>query len=71
MLGPMGDTSKFGKRGTVVLPVEIYTPERKAELLLTNAVSREDYRQAQADVRRIGLDVSQIRHGKPRKGNPQ
>jgi hypothetical protein len=65
----MGDTSKVEKRGTVVPPVEIYAPERKAEFLLTNAVNREDYRQAQADVRRMGLDVSQIRHGKPSKGN--
>jgi hypothetical protein len=59
----MGDTSRVGKRGTI----EIYTPERKAEFLLTNALGPEDYRKAQAKVRRMGLDVSKIRHRKPRK----
>lgn len=59
----MGDTSKVGKRRTI----EIYTQERKAEFLITNAVSREDYRQAQAEVRRMGLDTSKIRHRKSRK----
>jgi AbrB family looped-hinge helix DNA binding protein len=54
-------------RPAAVLPVEIYTPERKAEFLLTNAVSQEDYRRAQAEVRRMGLDTSKIRHRKPRK----
>ena len=54
-------------RPAAVFPVEIYTPERKAEFLLTNAVSREDYRQAQVEVRRMGLDPSKIRHRKPRQ----
>jgi len=96
----MGDASKVGKRGTIVLParmrrrygieegtmvvaeespygilirpavvvpVEIYTPERKAEFLLSNAVDAEDYRAARAEVRRMGLDPSKVRHRKPKK----
>jgi len=54
-------------RPAAVLPVEIYTPERKAEFLLTNAVDREDYRRAQAEVRRMKLEPSKIRHRKPSK----
>lgn len=54
-------------RPAAVFPVETYTPERKAEFLLTNAVDEEDYRQAQAEVRRLGLVPSKIRHRKPRK----
>ena len=54
-------------RPAAVVPVEIYTPERKAEFLLTNAVDEEDYRQARAEVRRMGLEPSKIRHRKPRK----
>ena len=54
-------------RPAAVFPVETYTPERKAEFLLTNAVDAEDYRQAQAEVRRMGLEPSKIRHRKPRK----
>ena len=59
----MSEKSTDGERGTI----EIYTPERKAEFLLTNAVSREGYRQAQAEIRRMGLDASKIRHRKPRR----
>ena len=54
-------------RPAAVFPVETYTPERKAEFLLTNAVGEEDYRKAQAEVRRMGLEPSKIRHPKPRK----
>jgi len=54
-------------RPAAVLPVEIYTPERKAEFLLTNAVSDADYRSAQVEVRRMGLDPSKIQHRRPRK----
>ena len=52
-------------RPAAVFPVEIYTPERKAEFLLTNAVNGQDYRSAQAEVRRMGLDPSKISHRKP------
>ena len=54
-------------RPAVALPVEIYTPERKAEFLLSNAVDTEDYRAAVAQVKEMGLDPANIRHHKPRK----
>jgi len=65
----MAEESPYGIliRPAAVLPVETYTPERKAEFLLTNAVDPEDYRRAQAEVRRMGLDPSKIAHRKPRK----
>lgn len=65
----MAEESPYGIliRPAVVFPVEIYTLERKAEFLLTNAVNQKDYRQAEAEVRRMGLDASKIRHRKPRK----
>jgi hypothetical protein len=45
--------------------VEVYTPERKAEFLLNNAVDAEDYAQAMAEVRARGLDPDSIPHQKP------
>lgn len=54
-------------RPAVALPVEIYTPERKAEFLLSNAVDEEDYRGAVAHVKKMGLKPAGIRHHKPRK----
>ena len=38
------------------LPIEIYTPERKAEFLLNNTVTPDDYRWAVGEVRKMGLD---------------
>jgi AbrB family looped-hinge helix DNA binding protein len=52
-------------RPAMVLPVEIYTPERRAEFLLNNAVGGEDYRQARAEVKRTGLDPDRIKHHRP------
>ena len=93
------DTTKVGKRGTVViparlrrkygfeegslviaearaegvllrpvvtLPLEIYTPERKAEFLLNNAVTPQDYTWAVREVRKMGLDPKRIPHEKPK-----
>lgn len=51
-------------RPVVVLPVETYTPERKAEFLLNNAVTAEDYREAEKQVRDMGLDPKSISHKK-------
>jgi AbrB family looped-hinge helix DNA binding protein len=91
------DTTKVGKRGTVVipaglrrkygfeegsaviaearaegvllrpvvtLPLEIYTPERKAQFLLNNAVTPQDYTWAVKEVRKMGLDPKKIPHEK-------
>jgi AbrB family looped-hinge helix DNA binding protein len=54
-------------RPAVVVPVEIYAPERKAEFLLSNAVDAKDYRDARAAVRRMGIDPARVRHKKPSK----
>lgn len=52
-------------RPAVVIPVERYTPERKAEFLLSNAVDEADYRSARHSVRKMGLDPDAIPHVKP------
>jgi hypothetical protein len=49
----------------ITMPVEIYSPERKAEFLLNNAVTKTDYRWAVEEVRRMGLDPNKIAHDKP------
>jgi AbrB family looped-hinge helix DNA binding protein len=52
-------------RPAAVLPVEIYTAERKAEFLLSNAVDKQDYTQALKTVRGMGLDPTRVKHRKP------
>jgi AbrB family looped-hinge helix DNA binding protein len=52
-------------RPAVVLPVEAYTPERKAQFLLSTAVDRADYERAVRAVRAMGLDPVTIPHYKP------
>ena len=46
-------------------PVEIYTPERKAQFLLMNAVDAADYAETVREVRKMGLDPDTIPHDKP------
>jgi AbrB family looped-hinge helix DNA binding protein len=53
-------------RPALVLPVEVYTPERKAQFLLSNSVDAADYAGAVAEVHRMGLDPDTIPHYKPR-----
>ena len=53
-------------RPAVILPVEFYSPERKAEFLLSNATSAEDYRRARREVRKLGLDPDAIPHRRPK-----
>src|SRR3990167_4941004 len=57
-------------RPAVALPVEIYTPERKAEFLLSNAVNAEDYRAAVAAVKGMGLDPASIPQPAPNIPTP-
>jgi len=52
-------------RPAVIVPVERYTPERKAEFLLSNAIDANDYRKARKEVRKLGLDPDAIRHVRP------
>jgi AbrB family looped-hinge helix DNA binding protein len=55
-------------RSAVVMPVEVYAPERQAEFLLSNAVDEEDYLRAREEVRKLGLDADAILHPKPAAG---
>ncbi len=49
-------------RPAVAMPVEVYTPERRAEFLLSNAIDAEDYARAKEEVRKMGLDPIAIPH---------
>lgn len=53
-------------RPAIALPLETYTPSRKAQFLLSNAVNRKDYQAARKEVRKMGLDPDKIRHYKPK-----
>jgi AbrB family looped-hinge helix DNA binding protein len=52
-------------RPAVTVPLEVYSRERKAEFLLSNAVDAGDYRRAVEDVRAMGLDPADIEHERP------
>jgi AbrB family looped-hinge helix DNA binding protein len=52
-------------RPAMVTPVEVYTPERKAEFILGSAIDADDYAQAREEVRAMGLDPDKIDHHKP------
>jgi AbrB family looped-hinge helix DNA binding protein len=54
-------------RPVVTLPVEIYTDEQRAEFILNNAVTKQDYRHAIRQVREMGLDPESIFHEKPKR----
>ena len=52
-------------RRAIVLPVERYAPERKAEFLLSNATTAKDYQRARREVTKLGLDPDTIPHRRP------
>lgn len=52
-------------RPAIAVPVEAYTPERRAEFLLNNAVDDAEYHAARATVRKLGLDPDTIPHERP------
>jgi len=54
-------------RPVVTFPVEIYSPERKAEFLLNNTTTLKEYAEAAKKVREMGLDPETIPHTKPKK----
>jgi AbrB family looped-hinge helix DNA binding protein len=54
-------------RPAIVVPVERYSPERKAEFLLTNAVNQADYRRARKEVKKLGLNPDAIAHRPPER----
>lgn len=53
-------------RPAVTLPLERYTPERKAEFLLNNAVTPEDYAWALKEIKKLGIDPKTIPREKPK-----
>lgn len=52
-------------RPAVAVPVEIYTPARVAEFLLSNAVAAKDYRAAVRAVRKLGISPETVAHRRP------
>jgi hypothetical protein len=52
-------------RPAVAMPVELYSAERKAEFLLSNAVDDADYVRAVEEVRTLGLDPNTVPHRRP------
>ena len=53
-------------RPAVLVPVERYSPERKAEFLLSTATNEKDYKRARKEVQKLGLDPDSIPHHRPR-----
>lgn len=62
----VAEESEYGVilRPAAVIPVEVYSPRRKAEFLIANAVDAGDRKKAEEEVRKLGLDPRKIR---PRK----
>ena len=52
-------------RPAIVVPVERYSPERKAEFLLSNAIDDADYGKARKAVRKLGVDPDSVPHRRP------
>jgi AbrB family looped-hinge helix DNA binding protein len=53
-------------RPAVILPVERYSPERKAEFLLSTATTNADYQRVKKLVEKMGLDPNAIPHQPPK-----
>lgn len=53
-------------RPAVIVPIEKYNDERKAEFLLSNASDAADYRRARTAVKKLGLDPDKIVHRRPK-----
>jgi AbrB family looped-hinge helix DNA binding protein len=49
----------------IALPLERYSPQRKAEFILSNAIDQNDYEKACEEVRKLGIDPDTIKHHKP------
>jgi AbrB family looped-hinge helix DNA binding protein len=52
-------------RPAVATAVELYSDQRTAEFLLSNATDAKDYEAARQDVIAMGLDPDRIPHRKP------
>ncbi len=51
-------------RPAATVPIEIYSAERKAEFMLSNAVGKKGYEVAKKEVRKMGLDPDKVTHYK-------
>lgn len=60
-----GEAGALRVRPAAALPVEIYSPARKAAFLLENAVNAKDYQRARRLVRELGLDPDTVEHQRP------
>lgn len=47
-----------------VMPVEVYTAQRRAEFILSNAVDEHEYNDAVREVQDMGLEPATIPHSK-------
>ena len=52
-------------RPAMVVAVEVYSPERKAEFLMNNAVDADDSKRAVRAGRKLGLEPGNIPHRRP------
>ena len=59
------DNGAIVLRPAVAVPIEIYDTRRKAELLLNNAVDRQDYERLLEEVKKMGFDPRSIPHDPP------
>lgn len=53
-------------RPAILVPLERYSPERKAEFLLSTATTAPDYRRARREVKKLGIDPDTVPHRRPR-----
>jgi AbrB family looped-hinge helix DNA binding protein len=54
-------------RPAVAVPVEIYTPARITEFLLSNSVDATEYGKAVRAARKLGIDPRTVAHHRPRR----
>jgi len=54
-------------RPATAVPLEPYSPRRRAEFLLSNATDAADYAAAVEEVRRLGLDPQSVPHHRPKE----
>lgn len=52
-------------RPATTLPIELYTAERQAEFLLSNAVDADDYAAAREAVLQLGINPDDVEHHRP------
>lgn len=52
-------------RPAIALPIEVYTPLRQAEFLLSNTINEEEYQAACSEVIAMGLNPDKIQHYRP------